>query len=349
VCAVDRWRGLLPDAWACKTALAAAVAWELGRRLPGTSHPYFAAMAAILTLHISVAESVSRGLQRMLGVVSGVLLALEAARLMGASAWSLGALVLAALTVGRWLRLGPLGTPQVAVSALLVMAIGGQARWGYALDRALETAAGAAIGVAVNALVAPPSHVPAAEQALRALAEALAGVLRDLARRLPPSLVAAEAELHRSRALSRAIDGARAALALAEESLRFNPLAGGEQRRLRQLRHAFAGLEHAALQVRGMARALRDALVAADGWDPEPLRDVVAAAAEVVEGFWRAVDLGRSEDRARVEAAVRAARRAVAAAEARLARPAGWVRLGSLLADAERLITDLATTLAAVG
>jgi uncharacterized membrane protein YccC len=323
-----RW--LLRDQ-AFKTALAAALAWTAGTHVPGASRPYFAPLAAILTAQVTVAASLARAVERTLGVVAGVLVAQALARAVGLSAWGIGILVLAALAVGGWLRLGAAGVPQVAVSALLVAIVGHLDGTGYAWARVVETAVGAAVGVAVGGLLVPRSGVPAARAALEDLAAELAGCLEALAAGWP-----ADPALQEARALTRRAEAARAALRQAEESLLYNVWAARERVALDRLRAAFAALEHTAIQVRGIARALHDRRDVPAG-DPAP--QVLRAAARVVDGFWHEVE-GEADPGA-WPALVAAAR--AAQGRARVNGPPGdWVRTGSLLADAERLVDDLA-------
>ncbi|HVB10198.1 MAG TPA: FUSC family protein, partial [Bacillota bacterium] len=240
-----RW---LLQGQAVKTAVAATLAWAVGTLVPGVTRPYFAPLAAILTVQVSVAASLKRAVQRTLGVVVGVLLALLLSHLVGLTAWGVGVLVLVSLTVGAWLRLGPTGAPQVAVSALLVLIVGALSGPAYAWQRAVETAIGAAVGVAVGALLVPPSDVPAARKSLQALATDLAECLDRMA--------GGGEGLAEARHLTRQAEAARAAIGRAEESLLYNVWAGRQRAELDQFRSAFAALEHTAIQVRGIARAL---------------------------------------------------------------------------------------------
>ncbi len=322
-----RW--LLQDQ-ALRTALAAALAWAAGGAIPGVSRPYFAPLAAILTVQVTVAASLTRAVQRTLGVVVGVLLALVAARAVGATALGIGLLVLAAMSVGAWLRLGPSGAPQVAVSALLVLVIGTLAGVpAYAWQRAVESAVGAATGVAVGALLVPPSGVPAARDAMGALAESLAHCLGHLAAGAPagPSLVEA-------RQLTRRAEAARAALHRAEESLLYNLWAGRQRVELERLRAGCSALERTAIQVRGIARVVDDL-----ARRPDALPEVLRALARVVVGFWRVVEGGAE---AEAWTGLAGAARAAQARAAAVGTPGDWVRMGSLLADADRLVADLA-------
>ena len=79
------WLGL-PALQAAKTAVAAGISWFIAANLMGNSIPVFAPLAALLTVQVTVWDSVARGLQRVLGVVVGVLVASGFARLAGINA-----------------------------------------------------------------------------------------------------------------------------------------------------------------------------------------------------------------------------------------------------------------------
>ena len=137
-------------------------------------------MAALLTVQVTVWESVSRGLQRVLGVVVGVLVAFGFARLAGIHAWSIALVVFVSILAGQALRLGLQGSVQVPVSALLVLVLGASTG-GYALDRVVDTAIGAGTGILVNLVVVPPTRLDDARAAVRGFGGALADLLRQVA------------------------------------------------------------------------------------------------------------------------------------------------------------------------
>lgn len=124
-----------------KTAGAAGIAWAVGRQLTGAPSPVLASLAAVLVVQATVYQTLQSGLRRVVGVVLGVLLALVLGQWLGVNAWSLTLVLLLALLVGRMFRLAGQAT-QVAVSALLVLTIGGVAT-GYAWERVFETLVGA--------------------------------------------------------------------------------------------------------------------------------------------------------------------------------------------------------------
>lgn len=372
--AVAWLRGWLPGERSVKTALAAGLAWGAGALL-GNPRPYFAPLAAILILQVTIAESVTRAVQRVLGVVVGVAVALLVGRVVGLTAWGIGILVLLSLAVGTRLRLGVSGIPQVAISGLLVLIIGSLTRTEYGLWRISETLVGAVVGVGVNALVVPPSHVPEARRALAGFAAAQAALFRGLAADLGAGWgpVAARARLEEARAMAGRVHGVMAAVARAQESLRYNPFGRRQRVELARLQGALRALERAAVEGRGMARTLHDAAVgagageagaatgaqtvdadgtAAAGAGAEVRRSVaglLGALADGVDAFWAAVD-GAPAAGAGVSAGAFAGTRAVAERwRGEVVREGGgasdWVWVGAIVTDAGRLLADLGEAL----
>ena len=351
-CAAAAWARLRPAgsaalAWlpgerSVKTALAAGLAWAVGSAL-GNPRPYFAPLAAILVLQVTIAESVARAVQRVLGVVVGVALALLVGRLVGLTALGIALLVLLSLAVGSRLRLGLQGVPQVAVSALLVLIIGSLTRANYALERMSETLLGACVAVGVNALIVPPSYVPRARRALQALAQAQGALLRGLAAdwRAGWAPAAAGARLAEARELGAGWARAAASVAMAAESLRFNPFGRRERALLARLQAVLPVLERSGIAARGIVRTLHDCAPATPPAGPVP--DLTAALGAALEAFAAAAPGGGPQAFAPARAD---AERLLARARGSGACPAEWVWLGAVLTDAARLLADLDAALA---
>ncbi|MCL8209069.1 MAG: FUSC family protein [Actinomycetia bacterium] len=297
-----------------RTALAAGLAWEIARLLPGGgSKPYFAALGAILTAQVTVAGSLARGGQRVLGVVAGVGLSLLAAHVLGLSALAVALLVWLAMGFGTLLRLGPQGVSQVAVSALLVLSLG--ARPGYAAARLVDTVIGAAVAVALNALLWPPDPLRAAGRALGRLAGAQAAVLDALAAgRLGRARV-------RTAGLRVRLAAAEEALAAAAAEVRVGWPGRGRQR-LRRLRRAFGALERTAGAVRATETEIRLLRVRGAGAAGVPAVAVLAALAAALRAFGVAFAEAGGPGRAVLARRLGRAGRAVAAARRALARAA---------------------------
>jgi uncharacterized membrane protein YgaE (UPF0421/DUF939 family) len=231
------------------------VAWELSIVLLHSTLPALAALGAILTVQVTVKQTVTFGVQQVVGVTVGVGGALVLVTVLGVHLWTVALLILLALAVGHLLRLGR-QVNQVAISAVLVLALG----TGYGGVRIVDTLLGATVGVLVNALLAPPTHVQAAAAEIARVAEDLGLLLADMCRGLRRGLdhKAARGWLRRARELDAARAGAGDTVRRGDESLVYNPLARGEAEAVARLTEAHTALEHVATQVRGIARTLVD-------------------------------------------------------------------------------------------
>ena len=204
------------------------------------------------------------GLQRVLGVVVGVLVAYGFARLAGINAWSIGLVVFVSLLVGRALRLGQQGSIQVPVSALLVLVLGATTG-GYALDRVLDTMVGAAIGILVNVVVVPPTRLKDARREVSAFATAIASLLRGVAESFVLPGADRAAHLAQARRLSDDTKAASLAVERSDAATRLNPTGRRDRPAVQNLQAAVKTLTLVERAVRGTTRALADA---PEGWLP---------------------------------------------------------------------------------
>lgn len=253
-----RW-GRVPGLRTAKVTLAAVLSYVAADLLNTSDAPILAPLTALLVVQLTVYETVAQGIQRILSVLAGVLVAVGIATFVGLSWWSLGAVVAVSLALGQVLRLGP-HTIEVAVSAMLVLAVGGAGAEGAAAGRVYETLVGAAIGVAVNFAVAPPVNVRPAGAAISDLAARLAEFLRGLAGELRTgwSRAAAERWLTEARALEPHVSRARSSLARAERSAQLNPRSDEVRAAQPRLRTALTGLEHCYIVLRTLCREIFD-------------------------------------------------------------------------------------------
>jgi hypothetical protein len=329
-----------------KTGLACALAWLLAESLLADPLPVLAPLAALLTVQVTIYRSVTVGLQRAAAVVAGVLLALLAARVLGLHAWSIGVVVSAALILGQLLRLGPQAV-QVPVSALLVLALGAQSNL-YPRDRVVETLLGGAVAVVVNLVVVPPLYTRSADQELAGLADAIAGLLEDVAAGLAEAWDSARARgwLQRARRLHERIDQTRETLTQAEESVRYNPRRAVGGAETAHFRAALTALEHSSFQTRGIGRALAD-LAATDPQGAAGLSplfaELLAAVAAAMRAYADALhgDAGGLEQLRRALEVARERQHEAVAALSADAGSVAWSLHGSLLADAARLLREM--------
>lgn len=243
-----------------KTALATMLAWGVSDLLiPEGPPPVFAAIAAMLVVQPSLNQSLTKGVERSAGVIAGVVLATGLGLAFGDASWVVLVAVSAALALSWALRLTPGSANQIAISALLVLAIGA-ATADYAYVRVIETILGAAIGIVIHLALVPPVTLAPARTALDELGEETARSLERLADALVSDktrpgrllLLVDARQLHPLR------DAAVEALDDAEDSLHLNPRAPRYRDELTAMRGSLELLTKIGTQVRGMTRAYVD-------------------------------------------------------------------------------------------
>ena len=242
-----------------KSAVATVAAWLLAGVLFPGALPVFAAIAALLVVQPSLNQSLSKAVERSVGVIAGVVIASVLALAFGQETWVVLAAVVAALILAWLLRMTTGTSNQVAISAILVLALGA-ATPQYAVDRVLETILGAAIGFIVNLLLVPPVALEPAHRAIDALGDELAESLERLASALRSPQTPAQLEelMLTARLLRPMRDAADAALLAAEESLTLNPRARRRRDELARLRRSLDTFGPFVVQVIGMTRAVYD-------------------------------------------------------------------------------------------
>lgn len=335
-----------------KSAGAAVLAWQVAKVALHSQQPFLAPLAALITVHATVYQSLRVAAQNVIAVLAGVLLAFLAARTLGVSWYSLGIVLLAALVVARWQRLGDSGL-QVPTTALLAMTIAGGVQDTMLEGRVVETLVGAVIGAGTNLLVVPPVHLRSSREAVGATAGAVARLLRSMADGIRSEWSDDEAQdwLERARRLGGRVRETRRTSEQGRESLRFNPRVtpGSVPIDVGALSRAVDSLEHIAVQCRSIAATLLDTASGDGSRRPTPeflqryadVLDQVAAAFEAL-----ADDVTGEEEIENVRRAVRTGGdkwRDLRAAihSTGLARPDNLPSYGSLLADAERILDEL--------
>lgn len=330
-----------------KTALAAGLSWWLGALVLGNPRPYFGPLAAILTVQVTIAESVSRGGQRILGVVGGIAISLLMVHWLGLSAWSVGILVLLGMAAATALGFGPQAVSQVAISALLVMALG--AKPTYAADRLLDTILGALVALAVNAFVIPPDATPSAQHHIRDLSRALAATLRRLSEAVEHH-DAASPEMEAARSLSMRVEETRRAIKTARESLLYSPLVKRRRRHLTRLGDALVMLERASIQIRGLARSLARLEDSESPYAPQ-LAHQLRQMGDAVDVFGRLAaspSAGHQEDLVQAIRKAREGEREGLSWLPDLKEPMAVREIGSVLADLAKMTQDLSQAAAAL-
>ncbi|MER5991441.1 hypothetical protein [Streptomyces viridosporus] len=340
-----------------KNLTAALLAWQASAPW-GQGRPQFLAVAtALLVVNTStVHHSMIEAARRVAIQAAGVTLAVATAWWLGPTAGSIMA-VLAIILVTRGRRtfddhLQVASTTLITLTAAAAMPVRDLALL------ALATLTGAVVGTAVHALILPPVHVADSRTAVRRLARATSTLLRDMGRGLRKHQRTSHARvwLSRARQLEEEIAEAQDQVRLAEDSLRWNlrcsvhgprrPGTGG---------HALLVLHGISLQVRGIARTLADTVDAPrDGFRLGPLftdqyARTLELAGQAVEDFAevdRAAEPEHTDVGKRLCTALDQARSwhdsmTELVARGALTEPGAWHIYGSLVTDAERLLSDL--------
>jgi hypothetical protein len=259
--------------WSLRITVAAVASYVVATLLfPGTQ-PLLAPLTAMLVVQVTPVSLLASGLDRVVAVVSGVSLAIAFAAVAPLEWWSLGVLIFLSITLGQALRLRA-NLIEVAISGMLVLGVGSLAAEAAAGQRIAETLVGAAVGIAANLLFPPRVPTSDAGREIEDLADAISDLLRrsaDAVEQLADDrrsvAAAAEAWLGDARRITHHdVPRVGAALLHAEQGRRLNVRAVGTPDLGPGLRHGLESLEHTALSVRSMYRALADGTAGDPAW-----------------------------------------------------------------------------------
>ncbi|CAM3658644.1 FUSC family protein [Pontibacter korlensis] len=273
-----------------KTALAAAISWSVATTFLGAEFPYFAPLASILTVQVTVADSVEKATQRIIGIIGGVAVSLLIGHWFSISSLSIFLVIIIGMGISKALRMNPQIISQVAVSSFLVLAFGFQED-GYALERVVETLMGSVVAVLINALIIPQNAIPEVEQSIIALGEQSTKTLQFLATQLKQTEKGQLVGRQETDALIAATEKSVKALQLAEQSLRYNPFLTHKRTRLSRLSIGVKRLEHITTQIRGIRRGIADLnsghIFETDLQDTQALQEAMEATAACITLFSR--------------------------------------------------------------
>ena len=219
----DAWARVLAGAWpAAQCGLAAFLAWELSTHALGHVHPYFAAVAAVVSLGLQAGSRLRRTAELAVGVSAGVLIGDLLVQVIGQGAWQVGVVVFVALLIAVALGGTGLAVTQAGLQAVFVVALprtphSGLHRWEDAL-------VGGAVALLIAALLPPDPWKDVRRHRTSYLVE-LAGTLRDTAEavRTRSSTAAADA-LARGRMLEPVLARWESALVVGHDTARLSPL-----------------------------------------------------------------------------------------------------------------------------
>jgi len=300
--------GRLRTAWRTMlhAALATVGAWLIATVIVGHAQAFFAPIAAVITVSVTIGQRFRRAVELAVGVAVGIAVADLLALLIGTGTWQLLVIVLLAMLAAVLLGSGTLLMTQAAASAILVVTLQPPDESGISFARALDAAVGGATALLVSFTVLPVNVVRLIEQAAQPVLDELEGTLQDLATALEErSEEATQAALERARAIDDDLDRFREALDHGREG--GLPAVPSRAARSQVAVFAVAGahIDLAVRNTRVLARGAVRAISIGDATPPGVSRAIrdLAEAVHALRGLF--ADPGR--DAGVVEPAVRAA------------------------------------------
>jgi hypothetical protein len=255
-----RTRGRAAFFRALRLTGAAVASWLVAHALSPNSVPILAPLTAVLVVQVTLSGTLWSGLERVISVVAGVLLAVVFSAVVGLTWWSLGALIAVSIVIGQLLKLGA-NLVEVPISAMLVLAVGGGAAAGEAASgRIWETAIGTVVGAGANIVFPPAVRTLDAGARVEQFAIRIADILEAAADQLSEGPAGARAGqwLDQARRLSRHVPGLDEEVTAADESRQLNLRALGTPRTSLSLRDGLDALEHSLVALRTLFRSVVD-------------------------------------------------------------------------------------------
>jgi uncharacterized membrane protein YgaE (UPF0421/DUF939 family) len=212
-----------------QTAGAATIAWLLATRVFGHEAPFFAPVAAIMSLGATRGQRARQAIEMMVGVALGIGVADVLVHGIGRGLWQLALVIVLAMTAAAILGAGRLLSTEAAVSAVLVVTVAPSAS-GLPPVRLLDALIGGIVALGFSQVLFPVNPLRVVRDAARSVLAELAATLDDVATALERrDLDAAEEALARARRANDDWSRFEQALDVGREAVRFAP----RRRRLR--------------------------------------------------------------------------------------------------------------------
>ncbi len=234
-------------------ALAAGLAWWVASGPVGHVGPFFAPIAAVVSLGLSLGARLRRSVELVCGVTIGIGVGDLIISMIGSGPWQIALVVAMAMSTAVLINSGPVFSMQAGNSAVLVATLIPPGGTG-GIDRMVDALIGGLVGIAVVAMV--PTHP------VRRARRDAAGILAtaaDVLRKVEAGLVEnnpkpIDTALQQARATQPAIDGMRTHLKGGREVSRLSPLYWNTKPRLERLTAAADPIDNAMRNIRVLAR-----------------------------------------------------------------------------------------------
>lgn len=322
------WRSIL------QAGVAAGLAWVVATDVFGHKQPFFAPVAAIITLGLTISQRGRRAVELAIGVAVGIAVGDLLVLGIGVGAAQLALVVMLAIAIAIFLGSGQMMANQAAVSAALVATIQPPTQ-GVTFARFLDALAGGTIALLVNALVLPADPVATIRTAARPVLDELAATLEDIA----AAIVArerklADAALVRAREIDELTEHLADAVITGRETTLYAPPRRRFRGRVEDYAQAAVRIDLAVRNVRVLARGTIRA-IRLDENVPPPVAESVRDLAAAVRAFAAAL-----EDPKRVEEVREPALRAAATAT-QVLETTGNLSVSVIVGQVRSTATDL--------
>ena len=283
-----------------QAAVAAALAWLVATEVIGHQQPFFAPIAALVTLGLTVGERIRRAVEIAIGVAVGIAVADALVAAIGTGTWQIAVVVALAMLAATLIGGGPLLASQAGVSAALVATLQ-PPDGGFDFNRFIDALTGGGVALVVGSLLLPVNPLRLVRDSTGPLLEGLADALQRIADALRArDGGAAEAALAAVGRVDELHDAMAATFEAAGDAARVSP---GRRGALRGLaRYAVAAREFglAVENVRGLARGVSRAINLSDAVPLEAVDAIeeLAASARALGGYLEGGETGPAREAA---------------------------------------------------
>jgi uncharacterized membrane protein YgaE (UPF0421/DUF939 family) len=277
------WRSIL------QASVAAGAAWVIATEVLGHERPFFAPVAAIITLGLTISERGRRAVEVAIGVALGIAIGDLLVLGIGVGAGQLALVVMLATATAIFLGSGQMLATQAAVSAALVATLQPPTD-GITFARFLDALVGGGVALLVNGLLLPANPMATVRRAAHPLLEELAATLDDIAEAIERrDRKLAERALVRARGIDELTGRFHEAVEVSRETIRYAPPRRRWRSRVEDYaaaaRHVDLAVRNVRVLARGTIRAVR-----LDENMPREIADAVRDLAVAVRAFAEALD-----------------------------------------------------------
>lgn len=268
-----------------QTAAAASIAYFLATfLLGGAQQAFYAPIAAVVCLSLTLGQPGMRAILVMVGVAVGLTVAYLIVLVIGVGWVQLGVVVALAMTAAILFTESTLLVNQAAISAILVVLLQPPQEVGFSPDRFFDALVGGGVALTVNYLL-PADPERMVQKALHPIFDELASALEESAAALKESdFDRVEQALLQARQIDEQVSGFQNTLIAGQDTARFSPLKRGELGHLQLYADAADRID---LAVRGGRSVIRAAMgvVRLDSPAPVPLSEAVLDLARAVRAL----------------------------------------------------------------